>query len=74
MERTLAAAYADSADIGEALAVARRTRRPNPDRWYRAWSERAQAVGERIEKSLNSAERASARAAAPQRYVSQHSR
>jgi hypothetical protein len=39
-----------------------------------AWSERAQAVGERIEKSLNSAERANARAAAPQRYVSQHSR
>lgn len=74
MERTLAAAYADSADIGEALAVARRIRRPNPDRWYRAWWERAQAVGERAEKSLNSRERDSARAAPPQRYVSQHSR
>jgi hypothetical protein len=63
MERTLAAAYADAADIGEALAVARRIRRPNPDRWYRAWSERAQAVGERAEESLKSGERASARAA-----------
>ena len=31
-----AAAYADASDLGEALAVARRIRRPSPDRWHRA--------------------------------------
>jgi hypothetical protein len=48
LERTLAAAYADAADLGEAFAVARRIHRPTPDRWHKAWSERARAVGQRV--------------------------
>jgi alpha-beta hydrolase superfamily lysophospholipase len=63
MERTLAAAYVDAADFGEALAVARRIRRPNPQRWHRAWSERARTVAARADESLRSGELASARTA-----------
>jgi hypothetical protein len=63
MKRTMAAAYVDAADFGEALAVARRIRRPNPQRWHRAWSERARTVAARADESLRSGELASARTA-----------
>jgi hypothetical protein len=63
LERTLAAAYADAADLGEAFAVASRISRPTPDRWYNAWSERAQAVASRADELAQSGERDSARAA-----------
>jgi len=63
LERTLAAAYADAADLGEAFAVARRIHRPTPDRWHKAWSERARAVASRADDLAQSGERESARAA-----------
>jgi dienelactone hydrolase len=39
--RTLAAAAVDSADLGEALATARRVGKLNGDSWHRAWSQTA---------------------------------
>jgi hypothetical protein len=33
LQRTLAASYADMADLGEAVAVARRVGKADPDRW-----------------------------------------
>ena len=63
LERTLAAAYADAADLGEAFAVARRIHRPTPDRWYKAWSERARAVTSQADDLARSGQRDSARGA-----------
>ena len=63
LERTLAAAYADAADLGEAFAVARRIHRPTPDRWYNAWSERARAVTSQADDLARSGQRNSARGA-----------
>jgi hypothetical protein len=63
LERTLAAAYADAADLGEAFAVARRIHRPTPDRWYNAWSQRARAVTSRADDLTRSGQRNSARGA-----------
>jgi hypothetical protein len=62
-ERTLAAAYADASDLGEALAVASRIRRPSPERWHRAWFVRARKVATRAAELMRLHERASARAA-----------
>jgi len=63
LERTLAAAYADAADLGEVFAVARSIHRPTPDRWYGAWSERARAVTSRADDLAGSGQRDSARGA-----------
>ena len=63
LERTLAAAYADAADLGEAFAVARRIHRPTPDRWYKAWTERARAVTSQADDLARSGQRDSARGA-----------
>jgi len=63
LERTLAAAYADAADLGEAFAVARRIHRPTPDRCYNAWSQRARAVTSRADDLARSGQRNSARGA-----------
>ncbi len=43
-QRTLAASYAGMADLGEAFATARTIGKPEPERWYNAWFERAEAV------------------------------
>lgn len=53
--RTLAASYAESADLGEAYAAARAiSPHPTPDTWYDGWIELARAV----ESSAVEAERA----------------
>ncbi|KQR10979.1 S9 family peptidase [Cellulomonas sp. Leaf334] len=56
LARTLAASYAEMADLGEALATARAVGRPTPQGWYTAWSARADrvnALGERAETAGN---------------------
>jgi cephalosporin-C deacetylase-like acetyl esterase len=49
--RTLAKAAAGLADVGEAIATARAVGKPDVERWYTAWSERARAVEERAAKT-----------------------
>ena len=47
LARTLAKAGTGMADIGEVVATARAIGKPDPDRWYTAWSERARTVQDR---------------------------
>ena len=61
LARTLAAATVDAADLGEALATARRVGRPSAAAWHRAWSQTA-AVAERAgEAAQDDGDRVSAR-------------
>lgn len=50
LERTLYKTYALSADLGEALATARSVGKADADRWYDAWSSRADDVRQRAEQ------------------------
>ena len=50
LARTLAAATVDAADLGEALATARRVGKLSGEAWHRAWSQTA-AVAERTGES-----------------------
>ena len=59
--RTLAAAMAGSADLGEALATARRIGKPNGTAWYDAWSRTADQARQTAEQARASGERVSAR-------------
>jgi len=59
--RTLAAAMAGSADIGEALATARRVGKPSATAWYDAWSRTADQVRQTAEEARASRERVTAR-------------
>ena len=54
----IAKAVLGLADVGEAVATARAVGKPDPARWYAAWSERARAVQER---AATAADRVSAR-------------
>ena len=62
--RSLSAAYADAADIGEVFATARRVGRPRPATWWAAWSGRADAARASARKAREAGERVSARNAA----------
>jgi hypothetical protein len=59
--RTLAAAPAGSADLGEALATARRIGKPSGSAWYDAWSSTADQARQDAEKARASGERVTAR-------------
>jgi predicted alpha/beta-fold hydrolase len=59
--RTLAAALAGSADLGEALATARRIGKPSGDGWYETWSRAADQAQQTAEKARASGEQVSAR-------------
>jgi dienelactone hydrolase len=61
--RTLAAAPAGSADLGEAMATARRVGRLSGDAWHRAWSTTAQTASRAAEESLAAGDTVSARLA-----------
>jgi hypothetical protein len=61
LTRTLAAATAGSADLGEALATARRIGKPNGTAWYDAWSRTAGQARQTAEQARASGERVSAR-------------
>ena len=61
--RTLAAAVVASADLGEALATARRIRRCTGVSWYDAWSGTADQARTGAEKALASGEQVRARGA-----------
>ena len=61
LTRTLAAAMAGSADLGEAMATARRIGKPSGTAWYDAWSKTADQARQTAEKTRASGERASAR-------------
>ena len=61
LTRTLAAAMAGSADLGEALATARRIGKPSGAAWYDAWSRTAGQARQTAEKARASGERVSAR-------------
>jgi Alpha/beta hydrolase family len=61
LARTLAAGPAGSADLGEALATARRIDKPNGAAWYDAWSRTADQARQTAEKAWASGERVSAR-------------
>ena len=61
LTRTLAAAMAGSADLGEALATARRIGKPNANAWYEAWSRTADQTRQSAEKARASGERVNAR-------------
>ncbi len=58
--RTLAAARVGSADLGEAMATARRVGRLDGDRWHRAWSETAAAAVRAGEQARGRGQRLSA--------------
>lgn len=62
-QRTLLAAYAGFADLGEAFATVREIGKPDADRWYNAWFGRAEAVRGIAETSAAAGDRASARSA-----------
>lgn len=62
-QRTLLAAYAGFADLGEAFATAREIGKPDADRWYNAWFGRAEAVRAIAETATAAGDRASARSA-----------
>lgn len=62
-QRTLLAAYAGFADLGEAFATARDIRRPDAERWYNAWFGRAEAVRQIAETAAAAGDRASGRSA-----------
>ena len=59
--RTLAAALVGSADLGEAMATARRIGKPSGTAWYEAWSRTADQARQTAEKARASGERVSAR-------------
>ncbi len=59
--RTLAAATAGSADLGEAFAVARRIGKPSRTAWYDAWSAAADRARQAAEKARGAGERLTAR-------------
>ncbi len=59
--RTLTAAYAGAADLGEAYATARRVTRPDGERWCTEWSATAARVRAEAESSLARGHRRSAR-------------
>jgi len=61
LTRTLAAAMAGSADLGEAMATARRIGKPSGTAWYDAWSKTADQARQTAEKTRSSGERAGAR-------------
>ena len=61
LTRTLAAAMAGSADLGEAMATARRIGKPSGTAWYDAWSKTADQARQTAEKTRASGERAGAR-------------
>ena len=61
LARTLAAALAGSADLGEALATARRIGKPNGTAWHDAWSRTADRARQTAEKARASGEPVSAR-------------
>ena len=61
LTRTLAAAMAGSADLGEALATARRIGKPNGAAWYDAWSGTASQARQTAEKARASGDRVDAR-------------
>jgi alpha-beta hydrolase superfamily lysophospholipase len=61
LTRTLAAAMAGSADLGEAMATARRIGKPSGTAWYDAWSKTADQARQSAEQTRASGERASAR-------------
>jgi pimeloyl-ACP methyl ester carboxylesterase len=63
LARTLAAATVGSADLGEALATARRVGKLTGDAWYRAWSQTADVAFEAGRRAREAGERVSARAA-----------
>ena len=52
---------AGSADLGEAMATARRIGKPSGTAWYDAWSKTADQARQTAEKTRASGERASAR-------------
>ena len=58
LTRTLAAAMAGSADLGEAMATARRIGKPSGTAWYDAWSKTADQARQTAEKTRASGERA----------------
>ena len=60
LSRTLTAAYAGMADMGEAFATAREIAEPDPDRWYDGWFARAESVGRAAEAAADRATRRSA--------------
>src|SRR5690349_11000571 len=62
-QRTLLAAYAGFADLGEAFATAREIGKPDADRWYNGWFGRAEAVRGVAETAAAAGDRASARSA-----------
>jgi hypothetical protein len=59
--RTLAAAMVGSADLGEAMATARRIGKPSGAAWYDAWSRTAGQARQTAEQARASGERVSAR-------------
>jgi hypothetical protein len=61
LTRTLAAAPVGSADLGEAMAAARRIGKPSGTAWYDAWSKTADQARQTAEKTRASGERVSAR-------------
>ena len=58
--RTLGAAAAGGADIGECLATAARLDGTDPDRWYREWTALAERVLAATERDLDDGNRVSA--------------
>lgn len=63
LSRTLAAATVGAADLGEALATARRIGRPSRATWHDAWSATAEVARRTGTTALEAGDRASARQA-----------
>jgi fermentation-respiration switch protein FrsA (DUF1100 family) len=61
LSRTLIAVHSGSADLGEALATARRVEPGDYDRWFEQWSTTAQVTQERAASALSAGRRTSAR-------------
>ncbi len=59
-QRTLSAAYAGMADLGEAFATAREIGKPDPERWYNGWFGRAESVRNTAEQARAASHRGSA--------------
>lgn len=61
LTRTLAAAMVGGADLGEAMATARRIAKPSGTAWYDAWSRTADQARQTAEQARASGDRVSAR-------------